>query len=234
MKIQITKRSCKRFAVGCLKLLLLTLFFVLTFNYQILAQKTAGQNRREQTLEAENLLSNLGYWVKKVDLTADDSTRHALVAFQKVEGRKRTGVLTETELAALRKAARPAPKFTGEAHIEVDISRQVLFLVNQNGVVTHILPVSTGNEERYFDQGKWQRAHTPRGTFKITRKINGVRKATLGSLYYPNYFTGGVAIHGSNSIPVRPASHGCVRIPRFADKAFYNLATIGMTVIVYD
>lgn len=185
-------------------------------------------------MEAETLLANLGYWVKKVDRKADASTRHALVAFQKVEGRKRTGVLNEAELAALRKASRPAPKFAGKAHIEVDISRQVLFLVDENGLITHILPVSTGNEEQYFDQGKRQRAHTPRGTFKITRKINGVRKATLGSLYYPNYFYQGVAIHGSNSIPIRPASHGCVRIPRFADKAFFDLVPVGMTVFVYD
>ena len=186
-------------------------------------------------LEVERLLSDLGYWISKVDGVTDASTRHAITAFQKVEGRKRTGTLSAADLEALRFARRPEAKFqTGAAHIEIDISRQVLFLTDNSGTVVRILPVSSGNEKRYFDQGKWQVAHTPRGHFQIRRKINGVRKSTLGNLYFPNYFYGGVAIHGSNSIPPYPASHGCVRIPRFADRAFSRMVPVGMEVIVYD
>jgi lipoprotein-anchoring transpeptidase ErfK/SrfK len=110
----------------------------------------------------------------------------------------------------------------------------VLFLTDEQGTVVRILPVSTGNEKRYFDQGQWQIAHTPRGSFKIKWKINGVRHAPLGDLYYPNYFYGGVAIHGSPSVPPSPASHGCVRIPRYADRAFSSRVPIGMEVFVYD
>jgi lipoprotein-anchoring transpeptidase ErfK/SrfK len=132
-------------------------------------------------------------------------------------------------------ASRPEPRFhTGRGHIEIDITRQVLFLTDDQDTVVRILPVSTGNEERYFDQGKWQIAHTPRGAFRIERKINGVRHASLGDLYYPNYFYGGVAIHGSLSVPPTPVSHGCVRIPRYADKAFSGLVPVGMEVFVYD
>jgi lipoprotein-anchoring transpeptidase ErfK/SrfK len=189
---------------------------------------------RPQVLEAEKLLSNLGYWISKVDGKADASTRHALIAFQKVEKRKRTGVLTTGELKALRAASRPVPKYTGDSHIEVDITRQVLFLVDESGTVTHILPVSTGNEQKYEVDGHWEVARTPRGTFAIDRQIQGTRKAPLGDLYNPNYFYYGVAIHGSDSIPVYPASHGCVRIPRFADKAFQEMVRIGMKVYVYD
>jgi lipoprotein-anchoring transpeptidase ErfK/SrfK len=192
-------------------------------------------NQGEQILEAEKILSGLGYWITKVDGVADASTRHAITAFQKVEGRKRTGVLTGAELDAMRNAARPVPKSSsGAAHVEIDIRRQVLFLVSDSGSITHILPVSSGNEQRYFDEGKWQIAHTPRGNFTITRRINGVRHAPLGSLYYPNYFTGGVAIHGSNSVPAYPASHGCVRIPNFAARDFFNLVSLGMPVMVYE
>jgi hypothetical protein len=190
---------------------------------------------RRGTLEVEKLLSNLGYWISKVDGVADTSTYHAIMAFQKVEGRKRTGKIRAADLEALRFAERPKARFgTGPAHVEIDITRQVLFLVDSSGTVTHILPVSSGNEKRYFDQGKWQVAHTPRGHFRIMRKINGVRKASLGDLYYPNYFSDGVAIHGSNSVPPFPASHGCVRIPRFADRAFFALAHLGTEVFVYD
>ena len=186
-------------------------------------------------LEVEKLLSDLGYWILKVDAKRDASTRHAIMAFQKVEGRKRTGVLSAADIEALRFAGRPeARSQTGATHVEIDLTRQVLFLVDSSGTVTHILPVSSGNEKRYFDQGKWQIALTPRGHFRIVHKINGVRKASLGNLYYPNYFYGGVAIHGSNSIPAYPASHGCVRIPRFADRAFFEMVKIGTEVFVYD
>jgi lipoprotein-anchoring transpeptidase ErfK/SrfK len=186
-------------------------------------------------LEVETMLSGLGYWILKIDGKADPSTRHAITAFQKVEGKKRTGVLTPAGMETLRFARTPAARFqTGGLHIEVDLTRQVLFIVDETGAVSHILPVSSGNEAKYFDEGKWQIAHTPRGHFRIERKIDGVRKAPLGNLYYPNYFYGGVAIHGSNSIPVYPASHGCVRIPRFADRAFSKLVKVGTEVFVYD
>ena len=194
--------------------------------------KSAGE---QNMLEAERLLWDLGYWIAKVDGVADASTRHAITAFQKVEGRKRTGVLSADDVKALRTAARPVAKYPESGtHIEIDVARQVLFLTDDQGIVRRILPVSTGNEKKYFDQGKWQIAHTPRGKFAITRKLDAVRKAPLGNLYYPNYFYGGVAIHGSNSIPVKPASHGCVRIPRFADRAFGKMVPVGMTVKFYD
>lgn len=215
-------------------------FFVVLIAISILlfAEKTSAQsiaeNTRKQILEAETILSDLGYWILKVDGVMDSSTKHSLVAFQKVEKRKRTGKLNEKELNALRNATRPKAKFAGEAHIEVDITRQVLFVVDQNNVVTHILPISSGNDEKYEQNGKWEVAHTPRGTFKIEKQIKGVRKAPLGNLYNPNYFYKGVAIHGSNSIPTYPASHGCVRIPRFADKQFIKMVSIDMKVYVFD
>jgi lipoprotein-anchoring transpeptidase ErfK/SrfK len=143
--------------------------------------------------------------------------------------------MNESDLEALRFAGVPKARFqTAEPHVEIDLTRQVLFLTDRSGAIVRILPVSSGNEKKYFDQGKWQVAHTPRGRFRIERKIDGVRKASLGNLYYPNYFYGGVAIHGSNSIPSYPASHGCVRIPRFADRAFSRMVNVGTEVFVYD
>ena len=184
--------------------------------------------------EAEEILSNLGYWITKVDGKSDDSTRQGIIAFQKVEGLKRTGVLDNQVLQTLRLAKRPVPKHKGVAHVEIDISRQVIFLVDDAGQVTNVLSTSTGSGERYLSEGKWQTAYTPRGNFKIQRQIKGTRKAPLGSLYNPSYFNGGVAIHGSNSIPVKAASHGCARIPRFADKQFVEMVKVGMPVYVYD
>ncbi len=223
--------------IVCVIITALFVFVVSPAAQQRVSAQTATRSKKAaQNLEAETLLDRLGYRVAKVDGAADASTRHALVAFQKVEGRRRTGILNETELKSLRTASRPAAKFNGAAHVEVDITRQVLFLVDENAIVKSILPISSGNEEKYFDEqaGKWAIAHTPRGEFQIKRQIFGVRRAPLGNLYYPNYFTGGVAIHGSPSIPVFPASHGCVRIPNFAAREFQTLVSVGMPVMVYD
>jgi len=190
---------------------------------------------KAELLSAEQRLTELGYWLLKADGIADASTRHAVTAFQKVTQRKRTGTLNRSDLEVLNTAAPPDPRFLSDKpHIEIDITRQVLFLFGENGTVRKILPISSGNEKRYFDQGKWQVAHTPRGTFRIVSKINGVRHAPLGTLYYPLYFYGGVAIHGSDSVPAFPASHGCVRIPRFADREFNRTVPLGTPVIVYD
>jgi hypothetical protein len=52
-------------------------------------------------------------------------------------------------------------------------------------------------------------------------------------LYYPNYIAGGIAIHGSGSVPAFPDSHGCIRIPMYAAKEFSELTPVLMPVIVY-
>lgn len=229
-------RTLKNLSISFGKFGLLSVLFLTIASANVFATETpsAAEMRMAKLQEAELILSSLGYWITKVDGKSDDSTRQGIIAFQKVEGLKRTGVLNDDVLRSLRLASRPAPKHTGAAHVEIDISRQVIFLVNEEGVVTSVLATSTGNGERYFSEGKWQTAYTPRGTFKIQRQIKGIRKAPLGSLYYPSYFNGGIAIHGSNSIPVKAASHGCARIPRFADKQFVEMVKVGMPVYVYD
>ena len=215
--------------------LLSVLFILIAVSANAYANETtaAAKLKAARVQEAEQILSELGYWIMKVDGKSDDSTRQGIIAFQKVEGLKRTGVLDDKVLTALRLADRPVPKHGGEAHIEIDIARQVILLVNETGEVTKVLSTSTGNGERYFSEGKWQKAVTPRGTFKVQRQIKGIRKAPLGTIYNPSYFNGGIAIHGSNSIPVTAASHGCARIPRFADKQFVEMVKVGMPVYVY-
>jgi lipoprotein-anchoring transpeptidase ErfK/SrfK len=204
----------------------------------VLAQ-AAGQAKRselskEEICEAEQRLADFGYWTGPVDGLLDPVSRHALIAFQKVERRKRTGRLNDEELIALRHAQRPTPRETGTAHIEIDIARQVLFYVDEMGTVAKILPVSTGHGRAYNEHGQKGVARTPCGTFHVYRKINGWRRSALGLLYYPCYIFEGFAIHGSPSVPAFPASHGCIRIPMFAAAEISKLATIGMVVIVYN
>ena len=222
-----------------LLLLSIPLALVVSANGSLLDKRTSQRSQRqwlslEERLEAEQRLSSLGYWTGPIDGTLDTVFRHALIAFQKVEERQRSGVLTKGELVAIRTAAKPLPRKTGDAHIEIDLDRQVLFIVDASGAITHILPVCTGNEKTYVDHGQTHRAHTPRGTFKVMRKIRGWRLSSLGMLYYPNYIHEGIAIHGSPSMGAYPASHGCIRIPMFAAKELSEITPVGTEVIVYD
>ena len=194
----------------------------------------AGALTRQDILEAEQLLSSLGYWTGPVDGKFDVASRQALIAFQKVEGRERTGRLTVAELKVLRAASRPTPLETGYAHVEADLNRQVLFVVDDRGSVSKVLPISSGSGEEFTSEGWTRRAVTPTGRFKVYRKVEGWRIAPLVSIYYPNYFLSGVAIHGSASIPTKAASHGCIRIPVYAAKEFYDMTPTGTVVIVHD
>jgi L,D-transpeptidase catalytic domain/Putative peptidoglycan binding domain len=189
---------------------------------------------RAMISEAQQRLIDLGYWIGEANGKWSEATRHGLIAFQKIEGRKRTGRLTRDELQALRTAARPIPRESGFAHVEVDLQRQVLFTVDAEGMVSKILPVSTGNGKEFEIDGEPVTAVTPTGHFRFYRKIDGWRKSKLGLLYYPSYLVGGIAIHGNPSVPAEPASHGCIRIPMFAAEEFSRLAPIGTQVIVYD
>ena len=165
--------------------ILLLVGIIITDRAAVAANTLLGDNNQNanRMLEAESLLSQLGYWVVSIDGKSDASTKHAVTAFQKVEGLKRTGVLDNATLERMRSAQRPIAKYVDVAHVEIDISRQVLFMVDDNGVVTHVLPVSTGNNQKYFSEGKWEKAYTPRGRLKVQRQIKGVRKAPLGTKY---------------------------------------------------
>ena len=213
-------------------LLLILLLLVLTGDS--FGKASTPALKTAEILEAEQRLSDLGYWTGPIDGSLDNASRQALIAFQKIEGRKRTGTLTMRELQALRFASRPEPRDPTFAHVEVDLSKQVLLFVDEAGAVTKVLSVCTGNDKLYTDRGRTQRAHTPRGNFTVTRKINGLRISSLGELYYPSYIINGIAIHGSPSVPPFPASHGCIRIPMFAAKEVSEMLPVGTVVVVYD
>src|ERR1051325_10830336 len=197
------------------------------------AQQRRALISRAQTLEAERRLSQLGYWTGPVDGRLDEGTTSALIAFQKWEGRAVTGKLTLEELEPIRNAAPPKARDIGYAHVEVDVDRQVLMLIDEEGA-GRVLPVSTGSDKQFMDQGQMSVAYTPRGRFVVYDKTFGWENGDLGSVYYANYITGGVAIHGYLSVPTTPASHGCIRIPMFAAREVSRLLPVGTIVLVYD
>jgi hypothetical protein len=202
-------------------LIIIALFVPSAANTKV-KKRTAGPLTRAELKEAKSRLKEMGY------------REQALITFQKWEGRKVTGRLTRAEFNAIREATAPRPKDPGYKHVEVDLDRQVLLLIDDDGAVTTILPVSTGSGEHYKEKSMSGLAYTPRGRFKIYGKIEGWRKSPLGLLYYPNYFSDGLAIHGNPEVPHTPRSHGCVRIPMSAAKEMSEQLEIGTIVLIYD
>jgi len=199
--------------------LLLTLF--------CLVSTTAVANTKLKPKEvkaAQRRLSEMGY----------PAGRLGIVTFQKWEGRKVTGQLTRAEFNAILEAEAPKPKDSGYRHVEVDIDRQVMLMIDDDGAVTKILPVSTGSGEHYKEKRMSGLAYTPRGRFRIYGKMEGWRKSPLGLLYYPSYFSDGLAIHGNPSVPHTPRSHGCVRIPMSEAKEISEQLPVGTIVLIYD
>lgn len=196
-------------------------------------QKKRVSLTRIQIKGVEAKLNELGYWTGPVDGVLDSATASALIAFQKWEGRPVSGKLTINELNAIRNGSAPQPRDLGYEHVEVDVDRQVLMLVSDDDQV-RVLPVSTGSDKEFEDEGQMSVAYTPRGRFVVYDKTFGWEGGQVGSVYYANYITGGVAIHGYLSVPTQPASHGCIRIPMFAAREVSELTPKGTIVLVYD
>ena len=99
--------------------------------------------------------------------------------------------------------------------------------------VEQVLPVSSGGGYPYTGlDGVRYIATIAEGQLRDLPQGAGLGHELLGHLYYPVYFQGGYAIHGSKSVPPRPVSHGCVRMPIWLAEEFYRDHPVGTTVIV--
>ena len=184
-------------------------------------------------LAVQQRLAALHYDTGAVNGTFSYDTTHAVVAFEKVQGLPRDGVVTSTVLKALAKPKLPHVFFPiAGREFEVNKSRQVV-LMTEGGQIKRILDASTGFGGTYIYANVAYQAITPEGNFRIQRKINGIRISHLGVLYRPAYFFDGYAIHGEGLVPAYPASHGCVRITVPAMDRLYDLLVIGTPIHVY-
>lgn len=180
-------------------------------------------------------LVDMGYWIATVDGNFGTLTVQAVMAFQKITGLPITGAVDPTTKAHIEAAQRPAPRSTTGTLIEIDKTRQVLFVVT-NGQTQWVFNTSTGTEQPYTHEGRTYLADTPPGRWSIFRQVDGERESELGILWRPKYFhSDGIAIHGSSSVPGYPASHGCVRLTNQAMDYLWasGLAPIGRDVWVY-
>ena len=179
-------------------------------------------------------LAALHYYVGPIDGDRGPSMHSAVMAFQKVQGIGADGIVGKGTLAALKTPRTPSLRASSPAdRVEVDLTRQVLYVV-KGGAIARILPVSSGNGHKYLQKnGHRATALTPVGWYKIQRRIVGIREADLGKMYDPQYFYRGWAIHGSNSVPAYPASHGCIRVTRTDAKYLLGVINVGISVYVY-
>jgi len=172
--------------------------------------------------------------VSTADGVFGPGTYHAVIAFQKVQSLTRDGVVGPATRARLAKPYVPAPHYRlGTASLEVNLAKQVSYYV-RGGTIQRIIDSSTGSGAWYYSQGRWARAITPTGRFRIYwRYSNGWQPGPLGSMYRPNYFYRGYALHGMTSVPAYPASHGCVRMTVPAMDRMWSSLWVGMPVAVY-
>ena len=167
----------------------------------------------------ERRLKQLGYHLDGVNKRFTYKTSDALIAFNKVQGHARVGYVDEGTWRALADPVIPKPRYsTPKYHIEVDQTKQVLYVVKRNKVI-HILHVSTGAGAATHD-----------GTFDFDRKLAGYSGHRL---YYPSYFDGARAIHGWPEVPTYNASHGCVRVPMWTATWIYQFSEIGDIIKIY-
>ena len=185
-------------------------------------------------LALQRRLSALGYWLGTPDGTFDDATEQAVYALQKAAGIGRDGIVGPVTEAALARGALPRPRAASGYVIEVDLSAELLMIVD-DGALQWVLNTSTGGGYRYRDHGSSVLAVTPTGHFEIYRQVDGLVVDSLGRLWRPKFFDDGFAIHGDSDVPPVPVSHGCVRVSDEAIDWIWSddIAPVGTAVWVY-
>ena len=152
----------------------------------------------------------------------DDATARAVMAYRKVNGQPRSYVASESIVRGVLagKGAFKAKYPDDGRHVEADLSRQVLALVNRRGRVHRVYHTSTGAPA----------TPTVIGRFRTYRKSLGTNAK---GMVHSSYFIRGYAIHGYASVPAYNASHGCLRVPIPNAWSIYSWVRMGTVVRVY-
>lgn len=152
----------------------------------------------------------------------DELTGDALIAYRKVLGMARVPQAGPAVFAALfRGAGSFHVRYPRDGrHVEGDLTRQVLALIEPGGRVRAVLMMSSGKPS----------TPTVIGHFQVYRKEPG---ANSEDMVNSNYFISGYAIHGYPEVPTWAASHGCLRIPIPDSPFVYSWVRLGTPVDVY-
>ena len=195
-------------------------------------QKLKAGVKGARVVALQQRLTDLGYWNGKADGTFGGQTTQAVYALQKAASLTRDGVVGPKTQKALDQGVRPKAKSTKGRVIEINLKRQLLMVVD-DGTISQVFNTSTGSMEHYEQKGQTYLADTPSGKFRVSRQIDGWRHAPLGLLWRPKYFNGGIAIHGSPSIPGYAASHGCARVSNAAINWIWATGKLPLTTKVW-
>lgn len=172
------------------------------------------------TATVQQRLLDLGFWLTAADGDYGLTTRQAVMAYQKYVGLPADGEVDGDTATYLSNETQQSHGLADAGTlVEIDKTRQLLFLV-VDGKTQWIFNTSTGNGQEYEEPDQNTPGEvikgvslTRDGLHKVYReRPEGWWEGDLGEIYRPKYFTGGTAVHGSNSVPNYPASHGCVRV----------------------
>lgn len=165
-------------------------------------------------------LDRLGYAVPRSG-SFDAATGRAVMAYRKVNGMRRTTSPSKEILARVlrgRGAFEVRHPKAGR-HLEADLSRQVLALIDRGRVV-----------RTYTTSSGAPSTPTVLGTFRVYRRDLGTNSLGMVDAVY---FIRGYAVHGYRSVPPYNASHGCLRVPIPDARSIHDWLTMGTKVIVY-
>ncbi len=104
-------------------------------------------------------------------------------------------------------------------HLEAPLSKQVLVFADGDKP-TAIYPISSGKSS----------TPTVTGHFEFIRTEPGYNSH---GMYYSFYFYGGYAVHGYESVPDYPASHGCLRTFIADQPEIYNRINFGEDIFIW-
>jgi len=186
----------------------------------VIPRSVGTKARKRAIIALQRRLGRMGYVVGQKG-RFDGRTARAVLAFRKMTGMARTH---EASIGVMRRIAQGKGAFKIRRpehgrHAEADLTRQVLALID-GGKVRRIYPTSSG------------KASTPTvlGSFRVYSKTPGTNaKGMVDSAY----FIRGYATHGYPSVPIYPASHGCLRLPIPDARTVFNWMRIGTPVDVY-
>jgi hypothetical protein len=181
-------------------------------------------------------LARLHYYPGPVNGSFSTDTVEAVWAFKEAQGLQTKVAPNEVGQAMQRALASPRPPPVLVPHgrrwrIEVNLAKEVLVLY-RHGRIELISHVSAGGGYYYPcpGGGTCGPAITPDGNYRARWSARGWLTVPLGHIYNPVFFIGGqFAIHGDIPVPLRPASHGCVRIPTDIASFFYKLIHISQS-----
>ena len=151
----------------------------------------------------------------------DDATGRSVLAFRKTNGLGRDSRATSTVVRMVFEGrGRYKLRYPKAGkHVEADLSRQVLVLADKGRAL-----------RTYHTSSGASVTPTIRGAYRFYMKQPGTNAK---GMVHSSYFIRGYAIHGFASVPLYPASHGCLRVPIPSARSIFDWIDLGDRIFVY-